>query len=663
MTEILNGSSSLSDRTHKKRRKYLEDEEKSHGGVATQSKLVMSTPEVRRSPHIRSSGTRKMKQSDSTDDKEKDKDKSKRTSHKKTDSPKPRSEGLIKVYPAHERKKSSCDEDSHKSVLPSAIHHSTHSTHSTHSRSGDSKRKKKIKTSPPSSDDETELSPNTPSSNRRRATVEEEHTSESLSRTPSKRRATTEEETTEVSSPTLPYGKRRDDTQSPSPLTPSSARRRDDTHSPIPSPLTPSSMRRRAIEEDLVFVPTTRKREDSEGLDNSSKKIPKSDDVLEEEVERLQDFFVDDAGALLNQFEKTFGEITRDLRKPNVLLTGITGAGKSSLINAIFGQNLAQTGAGVPITQHFTKYATPDMGVVIYDSKGLEHGHFQDFIDSTNTFFDSHHVSENGESADAIHVIWYIINSAHSRFEPFEETICRKLFNRVPILFILNKADISSPSDRNRLREIITDMNLPNCVGVYDVVATPQSCKIELDECPKCHSDDIIIKRRQAMMLCESCGHEQSVKANDGLEIVIRATTQALPKVVRGAFISAQSVSFRLKEERSHQVIMEFWKDYSTVRSSARLVKIIVKMMASLSLVWEFKKHGTKYGTTLARDLIAGLNWKAKLGLLMRQSDDQRLHCCALGTDPSLYCSFLFLFSSPNLFYLCPFLCLHSVLF
>lgn len=79
----------------------------------------------------------------------------------------------------------------------------------------------------------------------------------------------------------------------------------------------------------------------------------------------------------------------------------------------------------------------------------------------------------------------------------------------------MNKADISSPSDRARLREIITDvcyfkhlylstkMKLPNCVGVFDVVATPQSCKIEVDECPKCHSDDIIIKRRQAMMLCE----------------------------------------------------------------------------------------------------------------------------------------------------------------
>jgi hypothetical protein len=51
------------------------------------------------------------------------------------------------------------------------------------------------------------------------------------------------------------------------------------------------------------------------------------------------------------------------------------------------------------------------MGVVIYDSKGLEHGHFEDFIGSTNEFFDSHQVSGTGENADAVHVIWFVLHS------------------------------------------------------------------------------------------------------------------------------------------------------------------------------------------------------------------------------------------------------------
>jgi hypothetical protein len=40
-----------------------------------------------------------------------------------------------------------------------------------------------------------------------------------------------------------------------------------------------------------------------------------------------------------------------------------------------------------------------------------------------------------------------------------------------------------------------------------------------------------------------------------------------------------------------------------------------------------------RYGHALARDLISGLNWKDKLSLLLRQADDQRLHCCALGMN------------------------------
>jgi hypothetical protein len=199
-------------------------------------------------------------------------------------------------------------------------------------------------------------------------------------------------------------------------------------------------------------------------------------------------------------------------------------------------------------------------------------------------------------------------------------------------------------------------MKLPNCVGVFDVMANPQSLtKVEMDECPNCKSDDIIIKKRQALMHCEvcctsltsttalnllphhsylhlkhpaflpfyfafqmtstpsffspetppacflvrltlsqACNYEQSVKTDDGLESVIASTTSALPLVLREAFISAQNVSFKLKEQRSREVITEFWKEYSTVRSSKTLIRNIAKMMASLSIVWEFKKHGER---------------------------------------------------------------------
>ena len=127
-------------------------------------------------------------------------------------------------------------------------------------------------------------------------------------------------------------------------------------------------------------------------------------------------------------------------------------------MNKVFGRSVAQTGSGVPITQHFDRYELEDEQVVIYDSKGLEVGEHDNFIRTTAEFL------EKGEGKD-IHVVWYIINSAGSRFQPFEGDVCKSLFNNLPIIFILNKADLSAKTDREQLRQSILALSLGNCIG------------------------------------------------------------------------------------------------------------------------------------------------------------------------------------------------------
>merc|ERR1711990_540968 len=145
----------------------------------------------------------------------------------------------------------------------------------------------------------------------------------------------------------------------------------------------------------------------------------------------------------------------------------------------------AQVGTGYPVTQHFTRYELNDRDVVIFDSKGLENGFHEEFIRDTKEF-----LTQKGDFVkDSVHVIWYIVNSAGARFQPFEETVCRTLYSGAPIMFMLNKADASTEEQRANLRSVIEGMNLPNLVGIYDTITRPTGQATKLfAECPDCGS-------------------------------------------------------------------------------------------------------------------------------------------------------------------------------
>lgn len=51
---------------------------------------------------------------------------------------------------------------------------------------------------------------------------------------------------------------------------------------------------------------------------------------------------------------------------------GATGVGKSSLINALFGKEIAKTAVGEPITQHLEKYINEQKGLVFWDTQGMK---------------------------------------------------------------------------------------------------------------------------------------------------------------------------------------------------------------------------------------------------------------------------------------------------
>lgn len=332
--------------------------------------------------------------------------------------------------------------------------------------------------------------------------------------------------------------------------------------------------------------------------------------------------------SVAQHFRTVYNEIVRNTTRPNVLVAGTTGAGKSSLINSIFGRQLAQEGAGEPITTHFTRYAPDDARVVIYDSRGLEHGNTDAFIESTREFVEQ--LAEGGSLEDSIHVVWYVINGAGSRIQPFEEELVKTLFSSVPLMFLINKADISSDEDRAILRQTLTAMNVPSCMGIFDTVSGAHDPLLNVTKCPKCGSDDINIRKKRGIATCENCLATISLLVRK--EDVVAKTLEILPAVAREAFIAAQKFSVMHKEGRAKLIIREYYEQCVSIRFAKTLLKEIARMLVRLAMLWDFREQGSMLGTELAQDLLRReLSFRDKLVFFLRKCKGERDRTTAVG--------------------------------
>lgn len=172
-----------------------------------------------------------------------------------------------------------------------------------------------------------------------------------------------------------------------------------------------------------------------------------------------------DVGLADELVEKVKSEVAK-MPPINILVAGKTGSGKSTLINALFRDNVAKTGMGMPVTQHVERLTKEGIPLTLYDTKGLELTPIvqKEVLTSLARLIQTQREMGNGHE---IHVAYYCINATMGRIEPFEIEIIRSLAKELPVIVVVTQA---IGEQAKEFTKILQDYQLP-VVAIIPVLA------------------------------------------------------------------------------------------------------------------------------------------------------------------------------------------------
>lgn len=184
----------------------------------------------------------------------------------------------------------------------------------------------------------------------------------------------------------------------------------------------------------------------------------------------------------------------KNLKTLNIMVAGKTGVGKSTLINSVFREKLAETGMGKPVTDHMRKITKKGIPLAIYDTRGFELGKEvqtevkKEVIDTISKGLATQVINK------AIHCIWYCINTASNRVESEEIEWLKELskdnqITQVPIIIVLTQSFSKKKADE--MRKMLIDENL-DVIQVIPVLA--EDYEIDEDYVAKSYGLDVLIK-------------------------------------------------------------------------------------------------------------------------------------------------------------------------
>lgn len=153
------------------------------------------------------------------------------------------------------------------------------------------------------------------------------------------------------------------------------------------------------------------------------------------------------------------------MNEVNIVVMGKTGAGKSTIVNAILGEQRAEEGDGQAITKENQIYETVkqidgnSLRFKLYDTVGLE---IDEKITNRTIEKIEKHIDEVEKSKDYedISVVWFCINSSSRRLETYEINLMRKISVEKGIPFVVVITQCYDPEKGELEKQL--EKELPN---------------------------------------------------------------------------------------------------------------------------------------------------------------------------------------------------------
>lgn len=156
-------------------------------------------------------------------------------------------------------------------------------------------------------------------------------------------------------------------------------------------------------------------------------------------------------------------EALRNRGKVNIVVAGKTGVGKSTLVNAVFQGNLAETGDGRPVTKTTREIKKDGVPLSIFDTRGLEISEYKNTVHELEKLIQDKNKSEDPNQH--IHIAWICVMEGSRRVEDAEIKLVEMLDKYIPVVGVITKS-VSDSGFRQTVQEL-----LPKTRNVVSVLA------------------------------------------------------------------------------------------------------------------------------------------------------------------------------------------------